>query len=108
MERLGTLNDAKTPLPDWALQNAAEDVHRSFIENLHRELPLKVVKLRLYLEDSRTVAVLLQHVQDRIIEEYATFGDVVQRRYGGSFQSTLDTNSFRNILRSICVEDSGS
>ena len=42
-----------------------------------RDLRSDVNRLRLYLEDQRTVHILLDHVQDRIVDVYADYRDLV-------------------------------
>lgn len=72
-------------------------------------------RLKLYLEDDRTVRVLLAHVQDRIMDEYAIFRDVVRRVYGNGNSDVVDAGeagqlnllapvAARRLLREACGE----
>ncbi|KAF8139471.1 Sec34-domain-containing protein [Mycena galopus ATCC 62051] len=64
-------------------QPAAEELERAFRAACERDLRGQSARLKLYLEDDRTVGVLLQHIQDRIVDEYALFRDVVWNMYAG-------------------------
>lgn len=43
-----------------------------------------MARLRLYLEDDRTVGILVGHVMDRIVDEYAALREVVWNMYMGA------------------------
>jgi hypothetical protein len=57
----------------------------------------------LYLEDDRTVGVLVGHVMDRIVDEYAAFREVVWNMYMGALRDVLfNTPTLRENLRAVC------
>ena len=101
----GLPSSQKQPLDsqDWASLPAVQGVLQSFQEVCHRDLHSSVARLRLYLEDDRTVHVLLKHVQDRIVEEYAEFSEVVGKEYSGSLRNELwSEEGLRVLLHDIC------
>jgi len=87
----------------WARQPIAEDLHKKFVEACERDLRIFVTKLRLYLEDSRTVAVLLTHVKDAIVDGYMTFQDTVWNMYAGVLKSVVfSEDSLKEWVGTIC------
>ncbi|KAF7376406.1 Sec34-domain-containing protein [Mycena sanguinolenta] len=87
-------------------QPAAEELERAFRAACERDLRGQAARLRLYLEDDRTVGVLLQHIQDRIVDEYALFRDVVWNMYAGAMRAdVLSSTGLRELLKSICGEE---
>lgn len=111
-ERIDAYNASRKELPaeltsqPWAQQPGAEELDRSFRASCERDLRGNVARMRLYLEDDRTVGVLVEHVQDRIMDEYVAFKDVVWNMYAGGLRGTvLTTVELRALLRTVC--DSG-
>jgi len=98
-------SSSSTPaLQNW--DSEADDVNRRFREACERDLRFDVNRLRLYLEDQRTVHVLLEHVQERIMEVYADYRDLVMGM-GKPSESGLDVlgaTSLRELLREVCGE----
>lgn len=87
----------------WARQPIAEGLHKKFVEACERDLRIFVTKLRLYLEDSRTVAVLLTHVKDAIVDGYMTFQDTVRNMYAGVLKSVVfSEDSLKEWVGTIC------
>jgi conserved oligomeric Golgi complex subunit 3 len=61
------------------------------------------------LEDDRTVGVLVGHVMDRIVDEYAGFREVVWNMYMGGLRDVLfSTPTLRENLKRICEEEVAS
>lgn len=61
--------------------------------------------MRLYLEDDRTVSVLLGHAMDRIVDEYAEFREVVWGMYEGNLRDVVfSASGLREKLQLICEE----
>jgi conserved oligomeric Golgi complex subunit 3 len=57
----------------------------------------------LYLEDGRTVGVLVEHVKDRLVDEYAVFRETVWDMYEGSLRAlALEDRALRDMLKDIC------
>jgi len=84
-------------------QPAAEQLHENFRLAYSRDLRASVTRLRLYLEDDRTVGVLVGHVMDRIVDEYAAFREVVWNMYIGALRDVLfSTPTLRENLRAVC------
>jgi phage portal protein BeeE len=87
-------------------QPAAEELERAFRAACERDLREQAARLRLYLEDDRTVGVLLQHIQDRIVDEYALFRDVVWNMYAGGMRAgVLSSTGLRELLKTVCGEE---
>lgn len=84
---------------------AAEKLHENFYLACERDLRASVARLRLYLEDDRTVGVLVGHITDRIVDEYVTFRELIWDMYGGALREVLfNTSTLRGNLREICDE----
>ncbi|KAJ7637031.1 Sec34-like family-domain-containing protein [Roridomyces roridus] len=86
---------------------AAEKLEREFRAACERDLQGQATRLRLYLADrgdgDRTVEVLLQHVRERIADEYALFRDVVWNMYAGDMrEKVLSPADVRVLLERVC------
>ena len=75
----------------------------------HRDLRAAVAKLGLYLEDDRTVAVLVKHTQERIVEEYMDFRRAVWSTAVGTDAETgiMNEESVRASLNEVCGSTNG-
>lgn len=71
----------------------------------HRDLRASVARMRLYLEDDRTVLVLLSHVQEKIVDEYVDFRQAVSERSKGSEGSLMSIQELKNFLKTICEDE---
>ncbi|KAH8107660.1 Sec34-domain-containing protein [Cristinia sonorae] len=95
----------KQPLSSqpWASQEGVTGVLTAFQEACHRDLHVYVARLRLYLEDDRTVGVLLKHVQDRVVDEYTEFKMTVLKELGTGVRSEVGSEeSVRLLLQDVC------
>ena len=64
------------------------------------------MRLRLYVEDERTVDVLLTHVQDRVVDDWLDFGALVAGFYGGALRGRVPSSAFvRERVARGCRED---
>ncbi|KAL1752519.1 Sec34-like family-domain-containing protein [Schizophyllum commune] len=87
---------------EWATQPAAEAIDAAFRAACERDLRSASARLRLYLEDDRTVRVLVDHVQARVLEEYGVFREVVWGMYAGAMrEGVLSATSLREMLKVI-------
>ena len=84
-------------------------MHLRFLEALQRDLRSGVARVRLYLEDERTVRVLLEHVVERVSQTYERWGEVIMQMQGsgggGSRQGDLEilsSSRLREVLRDVC------
>ncbi|KAI0088101.1 Sec34-domain-containing protein [Irpex rosettiformis] len=70
----------------------------------HRDLRVAVAKLGLYLEDDRTVAVLVKHTQERIVDEYMEFRRAVWGAAVGKEAQTgiMNEDAVRALLSEVC------
>ena len=85
-----------------------DSVNLQFREACERSLRSDVNRLRLYLEDQRTVYVLLDHVQERIMEVYADYRDLVmtiEKKPSESGQGVLSDTSLKELLGEVCGEN---
>jgi conserved oligomeric Golgi complex subunit 3 len=83
---------------------AAEQVDVGFRVACQRDLRAAAARLRLYLADQRTVDVLLQHVRERLEDDYAVFRDVVWGKGIASGEGVLSSEGLREMLREVCEE----
>lgn len=90
---------------EWAQEPAAESLHNNFRHACHTKLRSDVIRLRLYLEDGRTVGVLVEHVKDRLVDEYAVFRETIWDMYAGALRDlVLEDRPLREMLKEICDE----
>ncbi|KAG1790485.1 Sec34-like family-domain-containing protein [Suillus plorans] len=88
---------------EWAKHAIAENLHQVFIEACERDLRSFVTKLRLYLEDDRTVSVLVTHIEEAIIDAYLKFRNVVWNMYAGAMKTVVfSQDGLRDYLKSVC------
>lgn len=68
-----------------------------------------MTRLELYLEDERTVSVLLKHVQDRILDEYREFREVALEAhgFGSSIRSEIGDDETVKLMV-LGLSDGGS
>ncbi|KAK2460187.1 hypothetical protein APHAL10511_007778 [Amanita phalloides] len=71
----------------WADPSAAENLESAFRSACERDLASHVSRIRLYLEDERTVGVLVTHVVERIGDEYAAFREAAGAALRGKLLS---------------------
>ena len=101
-----TLQSPKPSISQEAFsQSAASNLQEEFYLSCERDLRSNVARMRLYLEDDRTVSVLLGHAMDRIVDEYAEFREVVWGMYEGKLRDVLfSVGGLREKLQLICEE----
>ena len=101
----GTIRDwmnlqvSKSPPP---AASAIEELDQNFRLSCHRDLRSAALRMRLYLEDDRTVHVLLLHVQDKIVDEYVDFRQAVADRSGNA--GLLSVSGLKDMLAGICED----
>ena len=81
------------------------NMDETFKMGCHRDLRASVARMKLYLEDDRTVLVLLSHVQEKIIDEYVDFKQAVSERSEGSEGSLMSVQELKDLLKSICEDE---
>ena len=83
-----------------------DGLNLQFRESCERDLRSDVNRLRLYLEDQRTVHVLLDLIQERVVEVYAGYRDMVMMMGGpsNSGQDVLSVTLLKELLREVCGE----
>jgi hypothetical protein len=83
-----------------------DGLNLQFRETCERDLRSDINRLRLYLEDQRTVHVLLEHIQERVIEVYAGYRNLVMTMGGpsNSGQDVLSVTLLRELLKEVCEE----
>lgn len=90
----------------WASARAAQSIIDSLPVLLERQVHEVATRLRLYIEDERTVSVLLKHVQDKIVEDYAVFNELVSNLYNGALRGKGPTEEYiREKITRGCKED---
>jgi len=71
-------SNALTPQSQGQITGVAE-AYNEFVSICVKEVEAWIARLRLYLEDEKTVSVLLPPMQSTIVDEYATFQDFVRQ-----------------------------
>ena len=79
-------------------------LNEGFKMGCHRDLRASVARMRLYLEDDKTVLVLLSHVQEKIVDEYVDFRQAVSERSKGSEASLLSIQELKEFLKNVCED----
>jgi len=99
---VSSISPSTPAFEDWASE--ADGINLRFREACERDLRSDLNRLRLYLEDQRTVHVLLDHIQDRVMEVYAGYRDLVTviGKSSESGQDLLSVTSLRELLRDVC------
>jgi hypothetical protein len=89
--------------PLGQVQPALEELDRKFRLACEQDLRASVAKLKLYLEDERTISVLVARIQDKIVGDYETFKDVARSVQAGSLRDVvLSQTKLKDILNSVC------
>ncbi|KAI0694271.1 Sec34-domain-containing protein [Cytidiella melzeri] len=85
-----------------------QQVLSEFTVACHRDLRAAVAKISLYLEDDRTVAVLVKHTQERIIDEYMEFRRAIWSTAVGTDAQTgvMNEEALRVLLDEVCGNNS--
>lgn len=101
-ERISPPGSSQPSAPPPTIQ--PQQVLSEFTVACHRDLRAAVAKLGLYLEDDRTVAVLVKHTQERIVDEYMEFRrDVWSTAVGTEAQTgIMNEDSVRALLSEVC------
>ncbi|KAF9478351.1 Sec34-domain-containing protein [Pholiota conissans] len=98
-----------------SLRDEAPTIHLRFLEAVQRDLRSNVARVQLYLEDGRTVKILLEHVMERISYAYEHWGESIARlAVGAPKQMEVEVlnlsrlkEMFRDILGDAVVGSSG-
>jgi conserved oligomeric Golgi complex subunit 3 len=99
-EQIGIRQETPPSAPGRQLP---EDLDRTFRLACNQDLTASVGKLKLYLEDERTVSVVVTHIQDKIVEEYDAFRDVIRNMQADSLRDVaLSRTALKGILKNIC------
>ncbi|EIN11167.1 Sec34-domain-containing protein [Punctularia strigosozonata HHB-11173 SS5] len=109
LDRARMYNQQKHEAPlisqDWATQPRAEELESHFRLACERDLRAAVIRMKLYLEDERTVGVLVVHAQERIVDEYVGFAEMVGTLYPGDMRSKLmSVEELKGMLWRVCNE----
>ena len=91
---------------EWPQPSAAAELDVEFRRACETDLRAAIGKLKLYLEEERTVRVLAEHVVERLMDAYAGFAEVMRRLYSGAsgdqgFQ-VMSVGKARVFLDEIC------
>ncbi|KAL8277753.1 hypothetical protein RQP46_009875 [Phenoliferia psychrophenolica] len=79
------------PAQPWATPEAVILLHDEFQKTLVQQAKDVVAKLRVYLNDEKTIGVLLPPLLDEIVDTYATFYNLTRSEYGFATSSSLLT-----------------
>lgn len=94
--------------------SSAPNAQLLFPEVLQRDLRSAVQKVKLYIDDRRTVKILLEHIVSRIEVMYERFGDAlfhlkkvaIASDVGGDEMEIVSSSALREILRDVCGDAS--
>lgn len=90
----------------WAGAESAISCVNSVPYSLESETHKHATRLRLYIEDERTVEVLLRHIQERIVDNWTYFRDIVWQLYNGRIRNNIPTaEMIREMVVKGCRED---
>ncbi|TBU48650.1 Sec34-domain-containing protein [Dichomitus squalens] len=89
LPRLGSAPDST-----WAGIEAAQSYIDRMYSKLERDVHRVSMSLRLYIEDERTVEVLLKHVQDKIVDDWMDFSDLISNLYNGAMRARAPIEEF--------------
>ncbi|KAF9011857.1 Sec34-domain-containing protein [Cyathus striatus] len=109
--RLVTKAPGSSSLPsqDWAAQSVASSLLDSFRTAVSRDLHGYAIRIRLYLEDERTVKILLDHVQDRIVDAYEEFRKIAGEMYAGALRAEMkSSDSVSSEIKEVLMEGKGT
>jgi conserved oligomeric Golgi complex subunit 3 len=107
LKKTPALGDQPT-MPAWAQQRAAQELDTNLRLACERDLRSSIARLKLYLEDDKTISVLVLHIQDRIVDDYVAFGDVIQSLFAGTSKPDLLTEGeLKELLVIVCGSSQG-
>ncbi|KAF9050510.1 Sec34-like family-domain-containing protein [Panaeolus papilionaceus] len=93
------------PIPKKESMDQISNVQLAFMQAIQRDLRASSGRIRLYLEDERTARVLLDHVVDRIVDEYVAWRGVVAKGDSTLLPAGVDflaPAKLRETLREVC------
>lgn len=79
----------------------------SFRAACARDLHASVARVRLYVADARTAAVLVQHAVDRVEDAYCAFR-LAARQVGArvvSGNGLMDDEALKQLLKDVCADE---
>ena len=86
----------------------AAELDAGFRRACETDLRAAIGRLKLYLEEERTVRVLAEHIVERLMDAYAGFAEVVRRLYssasGDGNLRVMSVGEARVFLDEICQE----
>ncbi|GAA6017621.1 hypothetical protein JCM11491_005304 [Sporobolomyces phaffii] len=74
---------------EWATPDEVLKLHEAFQDEVGRDVAAVADKMRLYLEEDKTVNVLLPPLLDEVVETYTTFFNLTRSEYGFATSSSL-------------------
>lgn len=90
----------------WSGADAAVGIINNIPYTLERETNEVVVRLQLYIEDERTVEVLVKHIQELIVDHWMYWRETTWNLYNGEIRDKIPTEEmFREIVVRGCRED---
>ncbi|KAL7281373.1 hypothetical protein ACG7TL_004683 [Trametes sanguinea] len=101
---LPRLDPAQTT--SWAGENAAINIIDGIPWSVESPTHKAAMKLRLYIEDERTVEVLLKHIQERIVDDWMYFREITCNMHNGATRNKTPTEDMiREMVVKACKED---
>ncbi|KAI0644707.1 Sec34-domain-containing protein [Trametes meyenii] len=106
---VGPNGEPELPRMDYSLKNswAGADSAISSVNGIPYSLEQhthdSAMQLRLYIEDERTVEVLLKHIQERIVDDWMYFRNLTWNLYNGAVRNKIPTE---DMIREMVVKGS--
>ncbi|KAI0633496.1 Sec34-domain-containing protein [Trametes polyzona] len=75
----------------WAGQDSALNVINTIPWQFEKNVHEHATRLRLYIEDERTVGVLLKHAEERMVDDWMVFRTTVWNLYEGRIRNKIPT-----------------
>lgn len=90
----------------WSGADAAVGIINDIPYTLERQTNEVVVRLQLYIEDERTVEVLVKHIQELIVDNWMYWRETTWNLYNGEIRDKIPTEEmFREHVVNGCRED---
>ncbi|KAI0368378.1 Sec34-domain-containing protein [Pilatotrama ljubarskyi] len=91
---------------NWSGAESAIAIINSIPWSIETQTHEHATRLRLYIEDERTVEVLLKHIQERIVDDWMYFRSIIWNLYNGAVRPKIPTEDmFREMVVNGCRED---
>ncbi|KAF8478273.1 cis-golgi transport vesicle tethering complex subunit [Gautieria morchelliformis] len=93
------------PEQDFASPTSVMQVDTEFRASCNLEITAWLARLQIYLEDDKTISILLAPLKAKIVQSYGSFRDLIRTEYPHQVvDGLLSQVDFRNFLDRLCTE----